>query len=271
MEQQWKLHLLIVTLILVQFGCSEGFDPYQLVDQQSQVNPIAPDAPVDPPRSPPPTPTPPPVDPPPPAKDYGPLVFNIVLRQSHQPCGGCGIFFHPQGVQSQNPRVEVMYEIEGQTIIRNYQDGLGPENQAHALTITPSGNEAPNVVLIKARPDRRALVMANMSDIPGEAKILRTRLYLHFHTHEGMSYDDTSSELTVYHNPRIWKLGQANWTHFDQGQRWSSPGGDIDGEIRKILAKRDIIDQGFHKHRPHAHFDLTKYVQDLQSERSLPR
>lgn len=58
MEQQWKLHLLIVTLILVQFGCSEGFDPYQLVDQQSQVNPIAPDAPVDPPRSPPPTPTP---------------------------------------------------------------------------------------------------------------------------------------------------------------------------------------------------------------------
>ena len=138
---------------------------------------------------------------------------------------------------------------------------------AYAITISPYGNEDRNVVLVKKNPARVGLVMADMSNIPKGATIIRARLHLHLHTGEGLAYSDTTSELAVYHNRRVWHINHVSWTHYDQGQRWSNPGGDAPDLIRRIRARQDIIDRGFHKHKPNAHFDFTNYVKRLQAER----
>lgn len=261
---------ILLVLLTTLLGCQGDFNP--LLEQQLAQNSNSGNDAQQPLPNP---PTPPPETPeeslpevtPPSPREPGPLVFNVILRQTNQPCGGCGIFFHPQGSQSHNPRLEVTFEYLGKTLVRNYQDGLGEKSGASAITITRSGNEDNNVLLIKQTPGRHGLFMADLTEIPGDAKILRARLHLHLHTHEGMSYDDTTSELSVHHNPRLWKRNEVSWTHYDRGQRWPSPGGEFGEIIRTIQAKRDIIDRGFHKHSPNAHFDFTAYVQELQKKR----
>ena len=269
MKKHRMFPFLLAFLFTSLLSCQGDFNP--LLEQQLAQSSNTGNDPRQPPPSqslPPETPEePPPEVTPPPPREAGPMVFNVILRQTHQPCGGCGIFFHPQGNQAHNPKLEVTYEYLGQTYVRNYQDGLGGKSGASAITISPSGNEDRNVLLIKQGGSRQGLFMADITDIPGDAKITRARLFLHLHTHEGMSYDDTSSELSVHHNPRLWNRDRVSWTHFDAGKRWPTPGGEFGDLIRTIHAKRDIADRGFHKHSPNAHFDFTAYVTHLQEQR----
>lgn len=199
------------------------------------------------------------------------LFFNIILRQTHQACDSCGIWFDWQGAQDAKPRVVVRYQHLGLEHRRTYQHGLDDEENAFGIYIVPGDPGPPeerlHSLLIKDSPRRVGLFLADMSDIPVEAEILEARLHLHIHTGEGLANSDHSSVLAVYECPVLWRWTEVDWTNASEGVGWTTAGGDMGALIREIRAQEDLWDQGFNKANPNASFDFTDYVRELQGRR----
>ena len=198
------------------------------------------------------------------------LVFNIIIRQTHQSCSGCGIWFDWQGKQADKPRLAVKYEHDGVQHTAEYQHGLGGMDNAHAIWIQSGkahddGNK--HEMLIKKGPHRNGLLRVDVSDIPADATITQARLHLHINKHEGLANGDHSSVLMVHESAREWDWNSVSWTHAATGQPWTTTGGDLGREVREIHAGVDMHDLGFNKGHPNGFFDFTPYMQLLQSER----
>jgi hypothetical protein len=201
------------------------------------------------------------------AATAGPLVFNIIIRQTVQACSGCGIWFDWQGVQSQKPRLVVEYQHLGQPHTAEYQHELNGMDNAHSFFISQQNDGAKHSILVKQTPRRNGLFRADISDIPAAATIVSATLHLHIETDEGLANSDNSSVLAVHVCDRPWNWDHVTWTSYDNGLAWSQAGGDFGALIREIRAKEDLHDLGFSKANPNAHFDFTAHVQQLQAAR----
>ncbi len=197
----------------------------------------------------------------------GPLQFNIILRQTIQDCGGCGIWFDWQGVDANKPRLVIEYQYLGESHTAEYQHGLGGMDNAHSIFLSSSNDGDKHSILVKQSPQRTGLVRVDISDIPEAATIVSATLHLHINTAEGLSYDDFTSVLEVHACDKQWNWDQVTWTQYASGLSWSSSGGDFGSFIRQIRAKEDLRDRGFSKANPHANFDFTAHVQQLQAAR----
>ncbi len=196
-----------------------------------------------------------------------PLVFNIIIRQTVQACSSCGIWFDWQGVDSQKPRLVVVYEHLGQPHTVEYRHGLSGMDNAHSIFTTPQNSGTKHSLLVKQTPVRNGLFRADISDIPAAATIVSATLHLHLDTDEGLAYSDHSSVLQVHACDRPWDWDHVTWTNYDSGLAWSQAGGDFGPLIREIRAQEDLHARGFNKANPDAHFDFTAHVQQLQAAR----
>ena len=200
------------------------------------------------------------------------LMFSLIIRQTHQSCSGCGIWFDWQEQQANKPRLVVKYERDGDQHTVEYQHGLQGMDNAHAIWIqTGRAHDESNKhqMLIKQGPRRNGLFRVNVSDIPIDATIVEAKLHLHLNNHEGLANADRTSTLMVHECTRDWDWNSVSWTHASTGEPWASAGGDFGREIREIHAGRDMHDRGFNKARPDGFFDFTSFMQTLQSERGV--
>lgn len=197
----------------------------------------------------------------------GPLVLNLIFRQSVQACVECGIWFDWQGEQANKPKLQVEFDHLGKAHTNTYQHGLGGMENAFGFYLSPDGDSAKHMMLVKQAPQRTGLFRADISDIPAGATITRATLYLHINTLEGFADTDNASVLSVHECNRDWNWDHATWTHYDEGAAWSQPGGDFGVLVREIRAKEDMRDRGFSRAQPNADFDLTAYVVSLQANR----
>ena len=200
-------------------------------------------------------------------KDAGPLVFNIILRQTVMDCAGCGIWFDWQGSQDNKPKLVVEFEQAGTKRANTYQHDLNGMDNAHGFYLSPDGDWTKHSILVKLGPQRTGLFRADISDIPRAATISKATLYLHINTNEGFADGDNTSVLAVHECNRAWDWDHATWTHYDDGASWDQPGGDFGPFVRQIRAKEDLRDRGFSRANPTADFDFTPYVIQLQTTR----
>ena len=218
-----------------------------------------------------------PVDPPTEADPETPpapgseMHFNLVMRQTVQPCSGCGLWFDPQGNAAKEPRLVVRYRDGGREQTHTYQHASG-DRPLEAYYLAPPGETGPRsshqqALLIKESPARIGLVYVDLSDIPPGAEILEARLHLHLHTHEGLANSDRESVLRVSRGVRRWDFDTVDWNQTAAGVPWTTPGGDEGSLIREIRADRDLWGRGFNKANPDADFDFTAHVTALQEDR----
>jgi hypothetical protein len=200
-------------------------------------------------------------------KSPGPLVFNIILRQTVQDCSECGVWFDWQGRQDDKPKLVVDFEDSDGLRTSIYQHGLGGTENGFAYTLSPDGDNAKHSILVKLGPQRTGLFRADLSDIPPNATIQKATLHLHIQTDEGLADVDTTSVLAVHECERDWSWDHASWTHWNSGAVWAQPGGDFGTFVRDIRAKEDIRDRGFGKANPDVDFDFTPHVIALQAAR----
>ena len=196
-----------------------------------------------------------------------PLLVSLILRQTVQSCGGCGIWFDPQGNAEDRPRLEVTWTAPGSAAVtQSWQYELGDGGDLLSTYVSPSppaeAAERHHVLLIKQGPANVGLLAADLSAIPADATIDAARLHLHIHTDEGLAYGDHESVLEVWECSTPWDWNTATWD-----QPWPAPGGDFTRLVREIRAYDDLHALGFNKANPHAHFDFTPFLQLLQSER----
>jgi hypothetical protein len=200
------------------------------------------------------------------------LLFNIIIRQIHQSCSSCGIWFDWQDQQANKPKLVVKYEQAGEQYTVEYQHDLMGMDNAHAIWIK-SGLDHDEThkhqMLIKRGPRRNGLFRVDASDIPVDASIVEARLHLHLNNREGLANSDHTSTLMVYECTRNWNWNSVSWTHATRDQLWMSEGGDFGREVREIHAGRDMHDRGFRKSSPNGFFDFTPYMQLLQRERNI--
>lgn len=196
-----------------------------------------------------------------------PLVFNIIIRQTVQACGGCGIWFDWQGAQANKPRLVIHYDHLGQSHTAEYQHGLGGMDNAHSIFLSQSNDGTKHSILVKQTPHRNGLFRADISDIPAAATIVSATLHLHIDTDEGLANSDNSSVLEVHACDKAWNWDTLSWTHYDTGLAWNQAGGDFGPSIRLIRAKEDLHDLGYSKANPNVPLDFTAHVQGLQAAR----
>ena len=209
-------------------------------------------------------------EPEPPPVAAATMHFNLVLRQTLQSCGGCGIWFDPQGVAARRPRLVVRYSVAGAEQTREFQRGMSHE--LFGYFIAPPSEAGPrasheDALLVKQGPARTGLLFSDLSSIPEGAEILEARLYMHIHVREGLANSDRTSVLTVYEGMHEWDFATVNWNQWRPGLAWTSAGGDSGPVVREIRADRDLWGRGFSKANPDANFDFTAYVTELQRAR----
>jgi len=197
----------------------------------------------------------------------GPMVFNIIFRQTVQNCADCGIWFDWQEEQDDKPKLVVEFERQGCAYESAYQHDLGGMDNAFGFYLAPNGKGVKHSILVKQAPRRTGLFRADISDIPSDASITKATLHLHINTDMGFSDTDVASVLSVYACEKTWNWDHATWSQYDDGKNWDEQGGDFGAFIRPIRAKEDILDRGFGSDVPNVFFDFTSYVVQLQAAR----
>ncbi len=197
----------------------------------------------------------------------GPMVFNIILRQTVQNCSECGIWFDWQEEQDDKPKLVVEFERQGCAYESTYQHGLGGMDNAFGFYLAPNDKGTKHSILVKHAPRRTGLFRADISDIPFDASIIKATLHLHINTDMGFSDTDHTSVLSVHTCEKTWSWDHASWSQYDDGKDWDEQGGDFGAFIREIRAKEDIRDRGFGDDAPNVFFDFTSYVVQLQAAR----
>jgi len=196
-----------------------------------------------------------------------PLIFNIILIQTVQACGGCGIWFDWQGVEEDKPRLVIEYDDGAGAQTATYRHGLNGMDNAHGFFLSAANEGEKHSILVKQTPHRNGLFWVDASDVPPSATIVQATLHLHIHTGEGLANSDNESVLAVHECARPWDWDHATWAEADAGQAWTQAGGDVGAFIREIRAYEDLHALGFSKANPDAWFDITGYVQQLQAAR----
>jgi hypothetical protein len=198
---------------------------------------------------------------------HDPLWFNIIVRQTEMACSSCGIWFDWQQEQENKPKLVVEFQHEGSGQANTYQHGLGGMENAFSMYLSAAGDRIKHSMLVKKSLARHGFFRADIGDIPVGATVTKATLHLHIHTHEGLAFSDQSSVLAVHACDKLWSWDHATWSQYDQGASWNESGGDFGAFIREIRAKEDLVDRGFSKANPDAHFDVTAYVAELQATR----
>ena len=203
--------------------------------------------------------------------DNPPMDFNLIFRETVMDCGGCGIWFDWEDDPQNKPRLEITWTMDGQEHTSVFQHGLnGTENAfGYFLENPPPANPSDNFhsILVKMAPARTGLFRADISEIPPDATIEEATLFLHIHSHEGLSNADFTSVLEVYECEGDWNWDEANWSQAANGTPWNQPGGDFGEFIREIRAFEDMHALGYNKGNPDAQFSFTDYAVKLQDER----
>ena len=206
-----------------------------------------------------------------------PLVLNIAFRQDeNDPQAVSGIWWSWEDQQEHKPVLEIVYVIDGRSATRTLQHGRDGSIWPQVTYIKQAGADAgkpgygeghKHNLLAKKTVPRVAFLKCDLSDIPPSAHIERVTLRAHLHRLEGLGLKIDEGVIGVYECVRDWNWDAMNWTQFDSGENWDTPGGDLGRKVREIRIREDILANGWGKKDPDTYFDLTEYVRSLQARR----
>ena len=211
-----------------------------------------------------------------PASDLPPLMLNLVFRQDqNDPEADSGIWWSWRDNPEYKPRVEIAY-CDGQRIIRMLQHGRDGSAWPQTTYVKKAGLDPigsgrseghKHNILAKKTVPRVGFLKCDLSFVPRSAQIERVTLHLRLHPLEGLGHKIDEGSIGVYEGVRDWNWDAMNWTEFDTGKNWSTPGGDIGPKVREIRIQDDLRAHGWGKNKPETQFDFTEHVRVLHARR----
>jgi len=176
------------------------------------------------------------------------LYFNIIIEQTFEPCGSCGIIFDWEGNADRKP-----------LFVINHGNGSGTElnfrDEVSSISLgSHDFNNKQNVMLVKKMFGSKGYLIADISRLPKGSPINQAKLCLKLNSREGLANSDKTSVLSVSTNNTVWDYS-------------TSAKGSQNGTIREIRADRDFWGQGISKANPWGCYDFTQHVTNLQNNR----